>query len=115
MSGNIKGSYIWNKAWENRSLVQNNNFWEIREGNIALLWEDKWQQEPMLLKQEFMSLKQETDSQGLIKFKDFWNLPHDTRKWRNWRIIDYRDESPIKTKIEALMGILKQRKILISE
>ena len=26
MSGNIKCSYIWNKAWENRNLVQNNSF-----------------------------------------------------------------------------------------
>lgn len=26
MGGNIKGSHIWNKAWENRGLVQENNF-----------------------------------------------------------------------------------------
>eukprot|EP00253_Pinus_taeda_P018642 PITA_18642 len=44
MIGIIKGSYIWNKAWENKGLVQNNSFWEIREGDIALFSEDKWQQ-----------------------------------------------------------------------
>eukprot|EP00253_Pinus_taeda_P001769 PITA_01769 len=115
MSGNIKGSYIQNKAWDNRSLVQDNSFWEIREGDLALFSEDKSQQEPILLKEDFMCLKQETNSQGLTKVKDFWTLPHDTGKWRNWRIIDCRDESPIKTKTEALMGILKQRKILVSE
>jgi len=71
MSGNIKGSHIWNKAWDNRSLVQNNSFWEIRAGEQALFWEDKWQQEPMLLREDFMRIKQETDSQGLIKVKDF--------------------------------------------
>lgn len=43
MDGNIKGSHIWNKAWDNRGLVQDNGFWEIREGNLALFWEDKWQ------------------------------------------------------------------------
>eukprot|EP00253_Pinus_taeda_P017486 PITA_17486 len=115
MSGNIKGSYIRNKAWDNRSLVQDNSFWEIREGDLALFGEDKWQQEQILLKEDFMCLKQETDSQGLTKVKDLWTFPHDTGKWRNWRIIDCRDESPIKTKTEALMGILKQRKILVSE
>ena len=47
MSGNIKGSYIQNKAWENRRLVQENSFWEIREGDLALFWEDRWQQEPL--------------------------------------------------------------------
>jgi len=36
MSGNIKGTHIWNKAWDNRSLVQNNSFWEIRAGEQAL-------------------------------------------------------------------------------
>jgi len=43
MLGNIKGSHIWNKAWENRRLVQENSLWEIKEGNQALFWEDKWQ------------------------------------------------------------------------
>eukprot|EP00253_Pinus_taeda_P017945 PITA_17945 len=57
MFGNIKGSYIWNKAWENRSLVQNNSFWEIRVGDLALLWEDKWQQEPIMVREDFISLK----------------------------------------------------------
>lgn len=26
MDGNIKGSHIWNKAWENKGLVQENSF-----------------------------------------------------------------------------------------
>ena len=60
MSRNIKGSHIWNKAWENRGLVQENSFWEIREGDLALFWEDKWKQEPILLKEDFGDLKEET-------------------------------------------------------
>jgi len=71
MSGNIRGSSIWNKAWENRGLVQRNSFWEIREGDLALFWEDKWKQELTLLKEDFLGLKHETDNQGLIKVKDF--------------------------------------------
>ena len=57
MSENIKGSSIWNKAWENRGLVQKNSFLEIREGDLALFWEDKWQQEPTLLREDFLDLK----------------------------------------------------------
>jgi len=71
MSGNLKGCHIWNRAWENRSLIQNNSFWDIRAGDLALFWEDKWQQEPMLLTKDFPSLKQEIDHQGLNKVKDF--------------------------------------------
>ena len=57
MSGNINGSYIWNKPWENSRLVQEKSFWEIRDGNLALFWEDKWQQESILVKEEFLDLK----------------------------------------------------------
>jgi len=71
MDGNIKGSYIWNKAWDNRGLVQDNDLWEIREGNLALFWEDKWQQEPILLKEELKELKAEEDAKGLSKVKYF--------------------------------------------
>ncbi len=82
MLGNIKGSYIWNKAWENRRLVQENSFWEIRDENLALFWEDKWQQESIMVKEDFLDLKQESESQGLIKVKDFWMHYHLTEKWR---------------------------------
>jgi hypothetical protein len=37
-----EGSPIWNLACKNRSIVQENNFWEIRNGRIALFWEDSW-------------------------------------------------------------------------
>jgi len=57
MFGIIKGSYIWNRAWENKSIVQDNSFWEIRAGDLALFWEDKWQQEPTLLTENFVCLK----------------------------------------------------------
>ena len=73
---------MWNKAWENRGVVQKNSFWEIREGDLALFWEEKWKQEPTLLKEEFLGLKHETDTQGLVKVKDFWEHTHNTRKWR---------------------------------
>eukprot|EP00253_Pinus_taeda_P004755 PITA_04755 len=36
MDGNIRGSHIWNKAWDNRSLIQDHSFREIREGDLAL-------------------------------------------------------------------------------
>jgi len=66
-----------------------------------------------MLRDDFISLKQETNSQGLIKVKDFWNLLHDFVKWRNWRKIDCRGDKTIKAKIEELLSMLKQRKILV--
>ena len=85
MDGNIKGSHIWNKACDNRGLVQDNGFWEIREGNLALFWEDRWQQEPILLREELKDLKAKTDAKGLYKVKDFWDQTDSIGKWRKWR------------------------------
>lgn len=72
MSGIIKGSHIWNKAWENRAIVQKHNFWEIRYGNLAWFSEDNWQQEPKLLREEFDNIKNDTDDKGLHRVNDFW-------------------------------------------
>lgn len=66
MDGNIRGSHIWNKVWDNRSLIQDHNFWEIREGGLALFWEDRWKQEPILLQEDFKNLKAKTDTKELI-------------------------------------------------
>eukprot|EP00253_Pinus_taeda_P010960 PITA_10960 len=40
MIGQVKGSAISNKAWENKVLVQNHSFWEIKNGNLAWFLED---------------------------------------------------------------------------
>ena len=39
-----KGSTIWDLARQNRDLVEKHTFWEIRGGEEAKFWEDKWQQ-----------------------------------------------------------------------
>eukprot|EP00253_Pinus_taeda_P008724 PITA_08724 len=43
-----EGSPIWNHAKRNKNLVQEKSFWEIRNGRLALFWEDAWQQLPKL-------------------------------------------------------------------
>ena len=71
MFGLIKGSQIWNKAWEIRAIVQKHSFWEIRDGNLAWFWEDNWKQEPKLSRDEFANLKNDTDNKGLVRVSDF--------------------------------------------
>eukprot|EP00253_Pinus_taeda_P035878 PITA_35878 len=97
-----------------RSIIQDHNFWEIREGDLALFWEDRWQQEPILLKEDLEDLKAEIDTQKLTKVKDFWDQNNSSGKWRNWRKLDLRNDSPLKAKAERLMEMLDHRKILFS-
>lgn len=39
-----KGSTIWDLAWQNRDIVEIHAFWEIRGGEEANFWEERWQQ-----------------------------------------------------------------------
>lgn len=114
MSRIIKGYHIWSKAWENRDIVQKHNFWEITDGNLAWFWEDKWQQEPKLLREEFANLKNKTNNKRLVKVNDFWDQEKSEGKWRIWKNLEYNDDSPLQAQAEALTAILEQRKILTS-
>ena len=38
-----KGSTIWDLASQNRDLINNHTFWEIRGGREARFWDEKWQ------------------------------------------------------------------------
>lgn len=61
-----------------------------------------------------MDIKRETNIIGLSKVKYFWDQKNNARKWRKWRNMIYREDNPLKAKVNALMQILKQRKILVT-
>jgi hypothetical protein len=46
MNNSPSRSNIWNIAWNNQTLIQKNCFWEIRNGQDSLFWDDAWQQQP---------------------------------------------------------------------
>lgn len=83
-------------------------------GDLTWFWEEKWQQEPKLLREDFVDLKKDTDTKGLLRVKGFWDQTNTEGKWRTWKKMEYRDENPLKEKADALIAILDQRKILIS-
>jgi hypothetical protein len=47
-NGDNPGSLIWTAAKQNRQLVTQHAFWEIRNGETTLFWKDSWQQWPVL-------------------------------------------------------------------
>lgn len=44
-----QGSSIWNLASQNRELIKQYAFWEIRGGEKAAFWEDGWQQKRKMI------------------------------------------------------------------
>lgn len=60
-------------------------------------------------------LKEETETKGLSKVKNFWDQINSIGKWRTWRNFDFRNDNPLKAKAETLMKMIEQRNILMSE
>ena len=67
-----------------------------------------------MLREDILDLKNEIDTQGSSKVKYFQYQINSAGKWRTWRNMDYRDKNPLKAKVEALMKMLEQRKILVT-
>lgn len=44
-----RGLAIWELASQNRDIVDENIFWEIRKGQTTRFWEEPWQQREKLL------------------------------------------------------------------
>jgi len=42
-------SLIWNVAKQHKDVIQQHNFWEVRNCNNAQFWEDSWHQKPSTL------------------------------------------------------------------
>ena len=96
MSEVSTGSVIWNSAIQHRDLIQQHSFWEIGAGNLARFWEDNWQQEPNMYKDELEALKNDTNNKSLFMVNDFWDQVRNNRKWRICKDLGHNEESPLK-------------------
>eukprot|EP00253_Pinus_taeda_P011858 PITA_11858 len=84
MAGQVKGSAIWNRAWENRALVQNH-----RHSHQSI-------------------------NKGLRWVCDYWDQSRNNEKWRTWKLPDYSGMGMLHTQAIALKGLLDKRQILTS-
>jgi len=60
-------------------------------------------------------VKTETDTKDFTKVKNFRDQYNSSGKWRKWRNLDLKNDSPLNSKAERLMKMLEQRKIFISK
>jgi hypothetical protein len=81
------GSLIWTTAMQNRQLVTEHAFWEIRNGKIALFWQDSWQQWSVLDKEEWApNICTWANRAGLIRVADYWKVDPQEDSWRQWHL-----------------------------
>eukprot|EP00253_Pinus_taeda_P025596 PITA_25596 len=110
-----EGSPIWNLARNNRSIVQENCFWEICNGRIALFWEDAWQQLPKLETPELSSLKISNQNEGKHQVHHYWNRDNRDPIWREWISFGNDDQDDRNESIQQINDKVKKRKIRIAE
>jgi hypothetical protein len=80
------GSLIWTTARQNRHLIVNHAFWEIRNGQTALFWNDSWQQLPVLAQEDWVvTFFPPTTHAGLTRVVDYWKDNPTNATWRCWK------------------------------
>jgi hypothetical protein len=86
-NGDNPGSLIWAAAKQNRHLVTNHAFWEIRNGKTTLFWKDSWQQWPTLDQEDWAdSISIPATQAGLTKVADYWQDNPTDATWRCWNL-----------------------------
>jgi exonuclease III len=82
-----QGSLIWTAAMQNRRLVTEHAFWDIRNGKTALFWQDSWQQWPILGKEEWaLNICTQANRRGLTRVADYWKADSPENTWRQWHV-----------------------------
>lgn len=84
-----RGSTIWELASSNRDMVDENIFWEIREGQTTRFWEEAWQQRGKMLElQEIQDIYKEGIARGFILVKDYQKEGQENEEWREWKKLE---------------------------
>eukprot|EP00253_Pinus_taeda_P013691 PITA_13691 len=97
-----EGSPIWNLARANSHLIQNHCFWEIRNGNKALFWEDAWQQLPKLENPNYHALQRWFQEMGKVRVHKYWSDINENQHWRKWNL----EPLPLKEDMIVLLNNL---------
>eukprot|EP00253_Pinus_taeda_P001635 PITA_01635 len=115
MQESPEGSLIWNLAMKNRDIMQENSFWEICNGEIALFWEDAWQKHPKLEKLELVELQRKLQEKGMLTVHRYWSQANSDMAWRKWAKSEIENIGEWNTNAKNLNNILDKRKIRKAE
>jgi hypothetical protein len=112
----LQGSNIWNTAWKNRDLVQEHAFWEVRNGESAMFWQDSWQQlKPLKDLEELRPLKQALSQDTLLRVKDLWKPMDQRLQWRHWKTSNQELGVPENLNLQEWKHYASHQKILNRE
>jgi hypothetical protein len=112
----IQGSNIWNTAWQNRTLVQDHAFWEVRNGESAMFWHDSWQQfKPLQDIEDLDTMREAMEMHAPLKVKDLWKPQEQHPHWRQWKVTHQDLGVPGNLSLGSWHIQAKQRKIQVRD
>lgn len=109
-----KGSTIWELASQNRNIINNYAFWEIRGGSITRFSEEEWQhRDRMVSIQSLQSTHQKAVREGLEYVREYCKEGEPDETWRTWRKPEECDENIDQEQKGIFIKELESRKIKI--
>ena len=66
-------SYFWTGLMRVKHHLLRYGVFGLNDGTQIRFWEDNWQQEPNLYKDELTALENDIDNKGPLMVKEFWN------------------------------------------
>jgi hypothetical protein len=111
--GSNPGSLIWTAAKQNKQVVTQNAFWEIRNGETALFWQDSWQQWPILANTTWAeAISPNATLAGLTRVADYWQAHSPEDKWQKWHLDKERLNLDARVDTEPWQEEMSKRRIL---
>lgn len=111
-----RGSDIWNLSIQNREIVDNNIFWEIKGGQIARFWDESWQQRGKLVNLIGMQeIQRRGIHRNLITVNDYWDADQGNGEWRLWKPLEQWERNPTEEQKTTFTKEMNSRKIMNRE
>jgi hypothetical protein len=96
--------------------VQDHAFWELKNGESAMFWQDSWQQlKPLQDIGDLDTMRTAMEMRATLKVQDLWRPHEQHQHWRQWKTTHQELGLPENLDLANWHAQAKQRKILVRE
>eukprot|EP00253_Pinus_taeda_P015299 PITA_15299 len=110
-----RGSNIWELASQNRDIVNDNIFWEIRAGKEANFWDEKWHQREKMNNIQGIQDIQNKIGNNFRYIKDYWKENEEDGIWRKWKSLEDWHIETNQEQQEVFWKEIESRKVKVRE
>eukprot|EP00253_Pinus_taeda_P035962 PITA_35962 len=108
-----RGSNVWELASQNRDIVNKNIFWEIRAGEEANFWDEKWYQREKMKNFQGIQDIQNKIGHNYRYIKDYSKENEEDGIWRKWKSLEDWDIETNQEQQEVFWKEMESRKVKV--